>query len=191
MVVFHYHFHYTLAWAREKKLGMGVCVCVGGGVLLGLPGPKNWQPRVRTAAHKLAESCWGFWCARINSVTERSPRLRAARAALDLPSSSTSWQLISTKSLRCMGRLSTHPALLWVGGVLTVRPPRVWIKGCWKPDLLTFRSVRSSLFFSSSFTESEMKSAKLKSMYGKVTSYSIFLLQNCIPSLFSILDQSQ
>lgn len=71
------------------------------------PGPRNWQPRALTAAHRLAESCWGFWCCRMSSVTVRSPSERPARTARTRPSSSTSWQLTKVTSFLCMGRLST------------------------------------------------------------------------------------
>lgn len=40
----------------------------------------------------------------MSSVTVRSPSDRAARTALALPSSSTSWQLMRVTSLRCIGR---------------------------------------------------------------------------------------
>ena len=43
-----------------------------------IAGPRNWHPLVLTAAHKLADSCWGFWCWSISSVTDRSPRDLAA-----------------------------------------------------------------------------------------------------------------
>lgn len=71
------------------------------------PGPRNWQPLALTAAHRLAESCWGFWCCRMSSVTVRSPSERPARTARTRPSSSTSWQLTKVTSFLCMGRLST------------------------------------------------------------------------------------
>lgn len=71
------------------------------------PGPRNWQPRALTAAQRLAESCWGFWCCRMSSVTVRSPSDRPARTARTRPSSSTSWQFTNVTSFRCMGRLST------------------------------------------------------------------------------------
>lgn len=72
----------------------------------GLPGPRNWHPRARTAAQRLADSCWGFWCCKISSVTVLSPRERAARMALTRPSSSTSWQFTSVTSFLCIGRLN-------------------------------------------------------------------------------------
>lgn len=72
-----------------------------------LPGPRNWQPLALTAAHRFEESCWGFWCWRMSSVTVRSPRERAARMARMRPSSSTSWQCTRVTSFRCMGLLST------------------------------------------------------------------------------------
>lgn len=74
-----------------------------------LPGPRNWHPRARTAAHRLEESCCGFWCCKMSSVTVRSPRERAALMALTRPSSSTSWQWTRVTSFLCMGRLS----MLW------------------------------------------------------------------------------
>lgn len=74
-----------------------------------LPGPRNWHPRARTAAHRLEESCCGFWCCKMSSVTVRSPRERAALMARTRPSSSTSWQWTSVTSFLCMGRLS----MLW------------------------------------------------------------------------------
>lgn len=74
-----------------------------------LPGPRNWHPRARTAAHRLEESCCGFWCCKMSSVTVRSPRERAALIALTRPSSSTSWQWTKVTSFLCMGRLS----MLW------------------------------------------------------------------------------
>lgn len=40
----------------------------------------------------------------MSSVTVRSPRDRAALTALALPSSSTSWQLMSVTSFLCIGR---------------------------------------------------------------------------------------
>lgn len=72
----------------------------------GLPGPRNWHPRALTAAQRLADSCWGFWCCKISSVTVLSPRERAARMALTRPSSSTSWQFTNVTSFLCIGRLS-------------------------------------------------------------------------------------
>lgn len=75
-----------------------------------IPGPRNWQPRALTAAQRLEESCWGFWCCRMSSVTVRSPKDRAARMARILPSSSTSWQWTRVTSFLCIGRLRT----LWV-----------------------------------------------------------------------------
>lgn len=81
----------------------------------GSPGPRNWQPRARTAAHRLAESCCGFWCCRISSVTVRSPRDLHARIARMRPSSSTSWQFTRVTSFLCMGLLS----VLW----LSTTPP--------------------------------------------------------------------
>ena len=75
-----------------------------------IPGPRNWQPRALTAAQRLEESCWGFWCWRMSSVTVRSPKDRAARMARILPSSSTSWQWTRVTSFLCIGRLRT----LWV-----------------------------------------------------------------------------
>jgi hypothetical protein len=72
-------------------------------IIVTVPGPRNWQPLARTAAHKLADSCCGFWCCRMSSVTVRSPRDRAARIARDRPSSSISWQLINVTTLRCIG----------------------------------------------------------------------------------------
>lgn len=77
-----------------------------------LPGPRNWQPLARTAAHKLEESCWGFWCCRMSSVTVRSPSERAARMARTRPSSSTSWQCTRVTSFLCMGLLSMLCAAL-------------------------------------------------------------------------------
>ena len=74
-----------------------------------LPGPRNWHPRARTAAHRLEESCCGFWCCKMSSVTVRSPRERAALIALTRPSSSTSWQWTKVTSFLCMGRLK----MLW------------------------------------------------------------------------------
>lgn len=71
------------------------------------PGPRNWHPRALTAAQRLAESCWGFWCCRMSSVTVRSPNERPARTARTRPSSSTSWQFTKVTSFLCMGRLST------------------------------------------------------------------------------------
>ena len=38
-----------------------------------MAGPRNWQPRALTAAQRLADSCCGFWCCSISSVTLRSP----------------------------------------------------------------------------------------------------------------------
>lgn len=70
------------------------------------PGPRNWQPRALTAAQRLAESCWGFWCCRMSSVTVRSPSERPARTARTRPSSSTSWQFTKVTSFLCIGRLS-------------------------------------------------------------------------------------
>lgn len=55
--------------------------------------PRNWHPRARTAAHRLADSCCGFWCWRMSSVTVRSPRDRAARTARVRPSASASWHV--------------------------------------------------------------------------------------------------
>lgn len=75
-----------------------------------IPGPRNWHPLALTAAHRFEESCWGFWCCRISSVTVRSPKDRAARMARILPSSSTSWQWTRVTSFLCIGRLRT----LWV-----------------------------------------------------------------------------
>ena len=69
-----------------------------------IAGPRNWQPRARTAAHRLADSCCGFWCWRMSSVTVRSPKERAARTALARPSDSASWQVTKVTNLRCMGR---------------------------------------------------------------------------------------
>lgn len=77
-----------------------------------LPGPRNWHPRARTAAHRLEESCWGFWCCKMSSVTVRSPRERAALMALTRPSSSTSWQWTRVTSFLCMGLLSKLWAVL-------------------------------------------------------------------------------
>lgn len=74
-----------------------------------LPGPRNWHPRARTAAHRLEESCCGFWCCKMSSVTVRSPRERAALMALTRPSSSTSWQWTRVTSFLCIGRLN----MLW------------------------------------------------------------------------------
>lgn len=71
-----------------------------------LPGPRNWHPRALTAAQRLAESCWGFWCCKISSVTVLSPSDRAALIARTRPSSSTSWQFTSVTSFLCIGRLS-------------------------------------------------------------------------------------
>lgn len=73
--------------------------------LLSLPGPRNWHPLALMAAQRLVESWAGFWCWRISSVTERSPRERAALMARERPSSSTNWQLIKVTSFRCIGRL--------------------------------------------------------------------------------------
>lgn len=75
-----------------------------------IPGPRNWQPLALTAAHRLEDSCWGFWCWRMSSVTVRSPKDRAALIARILPSSSTSWQWTRVTSFLCIGRLRT----LWV-----------------------------------------------------------------------------
>lgn len=77
-----------------------------------LPGPRNWHPRARTAAHRFEESCWGFWCCKMSSVTVRSPRERAALMALTRPSSSTSWQWTRVTSFLCMGLLSKLWAVL-------------------------------------------------------------------------------
>lgn len=77
-----------------------------------LPGPRNWQPLARTAAHRLEESCWGFWCCRMSSVTVRSPSERAARMARTRPSSSTNWQCTRVTSFLCMGLLSMLCAAL-------------------------------------------------------------------------------
>lgn len=77
-----------------------------------VPGPRNWQPLALTAAHRLDESCCGFWCWRMSSVTVRSPNERAARIARIRPSSSTSWQWTRVTSFLCMGRLSTLCAAL-------------------------------------------------------------------------------
>ena len=68
-----------------------------------IAGPRNWQPLARTAAQRLADSCCGFWCCRMSSVTVRSPRLRAARTALARPSCSASWHVMSVTNLRCIG----------------------------------------------------------------------------------------
>lgn len=114
-----------------------------------IPGPRNWQPRVRTAAHKFADNCWGFWWAKINSVTALSPRLLAARVARDRPSSSTSWQLMSVTSFRCIGLLKTQlePVIL----VLL----ELWICGCkLEPGLPILSSDRSSWVSSSSCNDS-------------------------------------
>lgn len=88
---------------RKEKVQLKIfcCRCTGP-----LPGPRNWHPRALTAAQRLAESCWGFWCCRMSSVTVLSPSDRAALMALTRPSSSTSWQFTSVTSFLCMGRLS-------------------------------------------------------------------------------------
>lgn len=89
-------------FCKEKvELNIFCCRCTGP-----LPGPRNWHPRALTAAQRLAESCWGFWCCRMSSVTVLSPSERAALMALTRPSSSTSWQFTSVTSFLCMGRLS-------------------------------------------------------------------------------------
>ena len=68
-----------------------------------MAGPRNWQPLALTAAHRLADSCCGFWCCSMSSVTLLSPSDLADLAALDLPSSSISWQLIRVTSFLCIG----------------------------------------------------------------------------------------
>lgn len=72
-----------------------------------IPGPKNWHPLALTAAQRFALSCCGFWCCSINSVTDLSPKLRAARIALALPSGSINWHPTKVTSFRCMGRETT------------------------------------------------------------------------------------
>uniref|UniRef100_A0A182JIU8 Uncharacterized protein n=1 Tax=Anopheles atroparvus TaxID=41427 RepID=A0A182JIU8_ANOAO len=74
-----------------------------------IAGPRNWQPRARTAAHRFVLSCCGFWWCRISSMTVRSPSERAARNDLARPSSSISWQLTSITSFRCICRDSKLP----------------------------------------------------------------------------------
>lgn len=79
-----------------------------------MAGPRNWQPRALTAAHRLADNCCGFWCCRISSVTVRSPKDRAARTARARPSLSDSWHVTRVTSFLCMGRdrSGTPPELL-------------------------------------------------------------------------------
>lgn len=70
------------------------------------PGPRNWQPRERTADQSVAVSCWGFWWWRMKSIHERSPRLRADLIAFDRPSRSIYWQFNKLKIFRIIGRLN-------------------------------------------------------------------------------------
>lgn len=128
------------------------------------PGPRNWHPLARTAAHRLAESCWWFWCWRMSSVTVLSPRERAALTALARPSSSTSWQLMRVTNFLCIGRdrsevepLVPEPVkyaaiLLWCYVIISVTflklfPALSRDGKWWKPQVLAdyFESSQVSL----------------------------------------------
>ena len=82
--------------SKVKRIYFNASSCIAG--------PKNWQPRFRTAVQRFCDSWAEFWCSRMNSKTVLSPRLLTALIILAHPSSSASWQFTSVTSFRCIGR---------------------------------------------------------------------------------------
>jgi len=131
--------HVSRVWVLERNVDT-THMCVSHSHL---PGPRNWQPRALTAAHRLAESCCGFWCCRMSSVMVRSPSDRPARTARTRPSSSTSWQFTKVTSFLCMGRLST----LGLRVATPAKSDSSVVKECGTFPMKTFTLVRCLCVF--------------------------------------------
>ena len=109
---------------RERKCPLSSTLRMSLSVASCITGPRNWQPRLRTAVQSSVEICCWFWCSTNSSVTVRSATERAARSARARPSVSSIWQLTTVTSFLSMGRVRWVPDM-------AVAPP-CSAKGCRK-----------------------------------------------------------